>query len=369
MPAMRLASLAPLVSVALAACSSTAPPGTTTCPAGQEMFRGACVDPATRYEPAQRLDSDNVTAFGDALTQLQLPDPPKSGFRIIAPPRTMMPGEEAEYCVSWPFPKFTNRVIYAARLYTTKGLHHSNLIAKPVDPMLGPQPYPQCHPGASDPFAKLPEVIPDVLFANSTQVTGTETLAFPPGKGYTIDPSREIVTDYHLLNTGTEAEVVEVAYDFFTMPASDLVDEVAPFVLQVDDFDIPAHSTGVVGSTCPVFGGNVVEMMPHTHKLATKFTADLLSVKGDQRVIDNGTFDAQSHIQMFEPELDLTNVDNMKFECTFDNTTNQDIHYGIGQNEMCILFGYLYPVRNQFVAHAPYQGMPCQSVEIGLFRP
>jgi hypothetical protein len=61
---------------------------------------------------------------------------------------------------------------------------------------------------------------------------GQETLAFPPGKGFTVDPSREIITDIHLLNTTPDAMVVEVAYDFFTMPVSDLVDEVAPFVLQ-----------------------------------------------------------------------------------------------------------------------------------------
>jgi Copper type II ascorbate-dependent monooxygenase, C-terminal domain len=358
----RLVLLAPL---ALTACSTAAP----ACPSGQEMFQGACVDPDERYEPAQRIDFDNVTQFGGPLTQLKLPDPPKSGFRVIAPPRTMMPGEEVEYCLAWPFPKFTNDVVYTGRLYTTKGLHHSNLISKPVDPTVGPNPYPNCNPGASDPFSRLPQVIPDVLFANSTQVVGEETLAFPPGKGYPVDPSHEIITDIHLLNTTADTEVVEVAYDFFTMPASDLVDEVAPFVLQVDNFDIPPHSTGVVGSSCAVFGGNVVEMMPHTHKLATAFTVDLIDELGtDKRVIDNGAFDSQSHIQMFEPELDLTTTASMAFQCTFANTTNQDVVYGIGQNEMCVLFGYLYPVRNQFVGHAPYQGMPCQSVEVGLFR-
>jgi hypothetical protein len=361
-------ALAPLLLCALPACFEDDPLAETSCTAGLELFQGACVDPAERYEPAQRLDQNNVVAYGDALTQLVLPDPPKSGFRIIAPPRTLAPGEEVEYCLSWPYPSFKNHIIYAARLHTTRGLHHSNLIAKPVDPAVGPNPYPDCHPGASDPFSKLPQVIPDVLFANSTQVVGEETLAFPPGKGFTVDPSREIVTDIHLLNVAPRSQTVEVAYDFFSMPASDLVDAVAPFVLQVDDFDIPPHSTGVVGSTCPVFGGTVVEMMPHTHKLATSFTADLLGVQGDRRVIDNGRFDAQSHIQVFDPGLDLTDVDSMQFACTFDNTTNADVVFGIGQNEMCVLFGYLYPVSNQFVAHAPYQGRPCESVEIGLFR-
>ena len=357
-----LRSLLPL----LTACSPT---GTSACAAGEELFHGACGDPATRYEPAQRLDSDNVTAFGDALTRLQLPEPPRSGFRIIAPPRSMKPGEEVDFCLAWPFPRFQNHVVYAGRLYTTKGLHHSNLISKPVDASVGPNPYPGCHPGASDPFSQLPAVIPEVLFANSTQVSGEETLAFPPGKGYPVDPSRELVTRMHLLNPTAETQLVEVAYDFFTMPAAFLVDEVAPFLLQVDDFDVPPHSTGVVGSTCPVFGGNVVEMMPHTHKLATRFTVDLLDLQGKpNRVIDNGAFDSQSHIQIYQPGIDLSNTASMKFECTFANTTNHNVVYGLGQNEMCILFGYIHPVKNQFIGHSTYQGKPCQAMEIGLFR-
>src|SRR5262245_18030449 len=99
--------LAPLL---LAACSGETPPDKKTCAAGLERFGGACVDPAQRYEPAQRIDQDNVVAFGNPLTQLDLPDPPKSRFRIIAPPRTMKPGEEREYCLSWPFPPFQNHI-------------------------------------------------------------------------------------------------------------------------------------------------------------------------------------------------------------------------------------------------------------------
>ncbi len=345
--------------------------GSLSCPEGQEAFRGACVDPVARYEPEERLDHDNVMAFGDPLTQLQLPDPPKSGFRIIAPPRTMKAGEEEEFCLSWPYPQFQNHIVYGARLYTTSGLHHSNVIAKPIDAKTGPNPYPGCNPGADDPASGLPSIIPDVLFANSTQVVGQETLAFPVGKGYRIDSSREISTSMHLLNTTGDDQIVEVAYDFFTMPDADLVDEVAPFFAQVNDFLIPAHSQGTVGATCDVYGGNIVEMMPHTHKLATAFDVDLLDAAGNaRRVMQNGAFDAQSHIQIYDPALDLDKdpTYKLRFTCQFDNITDQDVTYGIGNNEMCILFGYIYPVKNQFVAYSTYQGQPCESVEIGLFR-
>jgi hypothetical protein len=368
--AMLRVALAPLALVILAGCTENASETSSpvACDPGLERFRGACVDPARRYEPGKSIDQGNVAAYGDPLTELKLPPPPKSGFRIIAPPRIMLPGEEADFCLSWPFPTITNHVIYAGRLYTTPGLHHSNVITKAVDPKLGPNPYPSCHPGASDPFSQVPGVIPDVLFANSTQVTGEETLAFPPGLGFRVDPAREITTNIHFLNTSAEPLRVEVAYDFFTMSDADLTTLVAPFFMQVNDFLIPPHTQGTVGTACDVYGGKVVSLMPHTHNLSQRFTVDLLKEGGEERVLENGPFDAKSHIAIYDPPIDLTAVQQMRFECLFNNTTDHDVVYGIGENEMCILFGYVYPPIDQFVGYADYQGKPCTSIQLGFFQ-
>src|SRR6185295_6735916 len=111
-------------------------------------------------------------------------------------------------------------------------------------------------------------------------------------------------------------------------------------------------------TSCPVFGGKVVEMMPHTHKFATSFTVDFLHEDGKtKRIIDNGAFNAESHITVYDPALDLSTVSQIAYSCTFNNSTDHDIVWGIGENEMCILFGYVYPVRNQFVGYAEKQGM------------
>lgn len=360
-----------IASVALAACADETSPIDQPCPAGTEDFEGRCVDPKTRYEPDERVDQDNVVAFGDALTQLELPEPPRSGFRIVAPPRTLEPGAEIETCISWPFPAIENTLVYSARVYATPGLHHSNVIAKPVDEEAGPNPYPKCNPGADDAFSDVPAVIPDVLFASSTQVTGREDLVFAPGQAFRVDPSREISTSYHLLNTTSEAMTVEVAYDFFTMPEERLVNELAPFVMQVNDFLIPPHATQEVGASCRSFGGNIVSIMPHTHQYSERFFTDVIPPEGqgDARTIyeDQG-FDAESDIQTYDPPLALGDFDELSFGCRFHNTTDHDIEYGLGDNEMCILFGYMFPVEKQVVAYSPFQGEPCKSFQLGLFH-
>jgi len=344
-------------------------PSSLVCDEGLVPFRGACVDPARRYEPDSPLFADNVAAYGDPLEMLDLPPPPKSGFRIVAPPTTLAPGEERSFCLAWPIPDVPRNIVHAGRLYTTPGLHHSNVTAKPIDSELGPNPYPDCLPGASDPFSNIADGVPDVLFANSTQVVGEETLSFPEGMGYVLDTAREITTSIHFLNTTSEPQRVEVAYDFFTMAGGDLVQEVAPFVVQIEDFSVPPHTKEVVGTTCHVFGGEVVSLMPHTHELATAFNVDLVSADGSaRRVYADGAYDLESDIRSYDPPLDLEGVTSIHHECHFDNTRDVEVRYGIGLDEMCILFGYLYPPEKQFAGVVSNDGDPCWSIQLGLFR-
>lgn len=363
-------SLIALVAGALgAACSDSAPDG-GACAAGEVMFQGACSEPMRRYEPAARVDVDNVVAFGDPLTQLSLPEPPKRGFRLVAEPRVVGPGEEIETCISWPFPKgLSSNIVYAGHIYATPGLHHSNVVTKPVDPKVGPQPSPACFPGAYNPFGELPYVVADALFANSTQIIGGETLALPPGVGFRLDVTRDVVANIHFLNTTGEPIVAEVAYDLFTMTEDTLEHEAAPFAMQVNDFLIPPHTKQTIGATCDIFGGSVVSLMPHTHNLLERMTVDLVHKDGsEERVYEKGAFDTASDIRVYDPPIAMKSTDSIRYGCDFNNTTEHDVVYGIGENEMCVLFGYVYPVPMQFVAYSDFQGDPCASYQIGLFH-
>lgn len=366
MRAINLLTIGFLLSILATGCTSSAP---TTCESGLVMYQGTCVDPVRRYEPSTQLDVNNVVAYGDSLTELQLPPPPKSGFRIVAPPRMVGPGKEVDFCLSWPIPDLTHDVVHAARIYTTSGLHHSNVVAKPIVKELGPNPYPDCHPGAADPVTNIGAGIPDVLFANSTQVEGSETIAFATGMGYVLDSTREISTDIHFLNTRPESLRVEVVYDFFTMPRAELKQEVAPFVVNVDEFSVAPHTTEEVSAECTIFGGNIVTIMPHTHDLAQRFTVDLIdSSNKETRIFEDGAFDLESDIRRFEPAMNIDTAERVRHACTFVNTYDFEVHYGIGKNEMCTFFGYIYPPEKQFAGTVSKDGGPCNSIQLGLFR-
>jgi hypothetical protein len=320
-----------------------------------------------RYEPDQRLDENNVSdPAGIPLGQLELPEPPKSGFRLVAPPREVEPGEEIQDCIAWPYPEFTHKNVYAARLYTTSGLHHSNMYGTIPDAQLGPSPYPECNPGADNPFGDLPQAIPDVLFANSTQIEGGEAFVFPPGMAFKVDTTREVASSIHFYNPGAKKIVVELAYDFYTVDDAQVQNELVPFVFDVRGFNIDAHASETLSAECTAYGGNIVALMPHNHQWTQRFTVDLLRAGGEEeRVYDESGFDTESDIRTYDPPLDLAGVSRIRHRCEVDNTTDHAIGYGIGENEMCMLFGFVYPPKAQVAGISLTEGSPCISVNVG----
>jgi hypothetical protein len=367
--------LAIVATLQLAACSASSAPESPPpeqklqCDKGLEAFRGACVDPATRYEPAAPIDSDNVVAYGAVTKTLSLPAPPKSGFRLVMPVRTLKPGEEQYFCAAWAFPKIKNTLVYAARLYTTSGLHHSNVISNPPNPDKGPNPYPKCWGGASNPFGMIGSSIPDVLFANSTQVVGTETLAFPPGMAYRVNPAREIIADVHLLNTAPQAQAIEVVYDFFTMPDSELVSELGPFVADNRAFNVPAMQTATTTTECRTFGGTIATIMPHTHNFATSFQVQ--AIDWDDKpaeIYRKDGYDLASDIRIYDPGFSIEDTKSVRFSCTFANTKTTPLVYGNANQEMCILFGYLYPAKKAFAGYQYEPDAKCASVQVGALK-
>lgn len=352
--------------------SGTAPPG---CAEGQAATNGACVDPLRRYEPKDRVDVDNVVAYGGMPTALELPEPPKSGFRLVVPPRELAPGEEVEDCHAWAYPNIKYRNVYAARIYTTGALHHSNMYGVPLS-SAGASPYPACASGQADLFNQvsnwLAGDITDVLFANSTQIDGGEQITFHPGMAFEITTEgREVATTIHWLNPTGKTVTSETVYDFFTMPDDQVTTPIVPFVFENEDFQIAPHTVGHITTTCDlVEHGNIVSIMPHTHKRATAFTVDLLRSDGSSETIfEDGSFDTSSDITVLDKPIGLEGFSQIRHDCTVNNDLSDTIVWGIRQNEMCTLFGYLYPPSAQLLGFVGSQtGGTCLSLDLGKSR-
>ncbi len=390
--------IAGLLAACTAACGSsdegTEPVPGEGCAANEVLEGGECVLDPYRHEPADQLDTDNVVLGNpdDPLQLIALPAPPKSGFRLVMEPRFADPGDEFEECHSWPIPNLNNTWVYTAELHTSPGLHHANLYALKIDETEGAQPYPKCR-GRADVtiFGQINTIlsgadtsdlfIPNVLFANSTQVLNTERYALPDGYAYEVGGGLEVMTDVHIQNTTPDRLRVEAAWDFYTMPLDLVTHPSGIFVYFWLDFLLPPRGSKTLTTTCNWAGGEVASIMPHTHQWATGFTAEFGSSMMDfgsnngeeynQPAHDGwmetletpysrkGTGLADSDIETYDPAIVTENMNAVRFSCEFDNTTDHDMCFGIGENEMCFLFGYTTPLEAQRTGIILAEGARC----------
>jgi hypothetical protein len=147
--------------------------------------------------------------------------------------------------------------------------------------------------------------------------------------------------------------------------------EIVPFVFENEGFSIAPQTTGDIATTCNITmpPGNIVSIMPHTHKRATSFTVDLLDANGaPTRIFEDGAFDTESDITVFSEPISMDGFTSIRHVCTVQNDLSVPIVWGIGDNEMCTLFGYLFPPEAQQVGFVGAGATDCAAFNIGQYR-
>lgn len=287
---------------------------------------------------------------GGKLPEQSPPPNTVGGFTIDIPETTLAPGEELEPC--WIFPleiEGPSRFVAAARLDTGEGMHHGNITTrKKTGDGIRP-----CGPGEGGIVGgEAGDIINGgaVLFGSSTQLVGSEWHRFPDGMAYRVKDGYEIVARMHYLNVTTKPVTVTPKYQWYTIPEADVVHEIQPFAWVLKGFAIPPKSTHSVSTDCWLYEPmKVVDAMPHMHALGDRFSVGFLGGSRDGELfLDDQGFDEASDIYSFDPAVDLSQGDGVTFGCTWKNTFDKTIVEGVGDNEMCILFGYGYPAENTF---------------------
>ncbi len=299
------------------------------------------------------------------------PMPPANavgGFSIELPAITVQPGQEMQPCFVFPLNiAGPSRLVSAAVLTTVLGMHHGNITTRAITG----DGIRMCDSGSDEEVAIEVAAGGAVLFASSTQVQGTEWLSFPPGMAFSVPDGQEIVARMHYLNASTQPITLSPKYQWFTIAQSDLTQQLAPFAWDYTQFHIPPLSQYTVSGNCPIPRPMfVVETLPHMHALGTRFTLGLAGGPLDGTLVfDDDTYSTrgESDIRIYDPPVDLSQGGQgtgATFSCTWNNTYDQVIQYGVGINEMCILFGYAYPPANTFSAAAA-EGIDCTTLVAG----
>jgi hypothetical protein len=283
----------------------------------------------------------------------QPPPDAVGGFFVELPSQTLMPGEETLPCFVMPLDLMgPSRVVGGATLTVGPGMHHGNVTARKAHAMPGPR---ECFDDERGDARQALDVADGgaVLFGSSTQISGQEWQSFPKGMGYRLHDGLEIVARMHYLNATSQPITVTPRYQWYTIDEAKLTQEIAPFLWDNKDINVPPLGDQTITGKCAFPATmHVVTAMPHMHKLGTSFRAGFLGGKLDgQAWLDSPGYDPEKGVmQQYDPSIDLGQADGAWFSCSWHNTLNEQITYGIGDNEMCILFGYAWPPEAAFTA-------------------
>jgi hypothetical protein len=278
------------------------------------------------------------------------------GFSMVLPEIVLQPGDEWSPCYIAPLEvEGPSRLVGGGKVTVGPGMHHGNITAR-AKTGEGLRPCPD-ESGAVG--GEASDILDGgaVLFGSSTQVEGTEWQSLPDGMGYPIGQDYEIVARMHYLNTTAEPLTIAPVYEWFTIDEAKVIHVLAPFVWMIHSFEIPPLSELTVTGGCKIPGPmNLVNVLPHMHKLGTAFTAEFMGGELDgERFLDSKGYDPENGVILqYDPALDLSLGEGLgvRFACTWQNTFDKVIVEGKGDNEMCMLFGYSYPADSAYSALA-----------------
>lgn len=314
------------------------------------LILAACADSSGPLTPDETSLSMGRPPIGKA------PENAAGGFAIEIPEETLLPGEEREPCYVFPLDvRGPSRLVTAGVVTTQSGMHHGNITSrgKTGDGVR------TCKSGTQEDLALEIANGGTVLFASSTQVRGVEWQRFPDGMAFRVPEQQEIVARMHYVNPSDKPLKIAPRYEWFTIAESDLTQRLAPFAWTYLKFHIPPKSALTVFGDCPLSRPmHMVQALPHMHGLGRRFTISLSGGPRDgQLVLDNDSYGSrgETDIRLYDPAIDLTQGglgSGARFSCSWQNTFDKIIEFGVGDNEMCILFGYAYPPQNSFSAAA-----------------
>jgi hypothetical protein len=183
-----------------------------------------------------------------------------------------------------------------------------------------------------------------------TSQTPVQDVIYPQGIGRSLKSTDNIRLNVHYINTtnGTLTAALHVTVDYVDASAVDtLAAEV--FLNAVGITVPPGVSTQTFTSTMP-YDIKLLGAGGHMHRRGTHFdavtvaSADPTSVR---HVYSTDTWDEPVSAG-FDPPMDLSSGDTIRWSCSYANNTGQTLTFGesAATNEMCIFGGTYYPAPN-----------------------
>lgn len=268
-------------------------------------------------------------------------EPERSSASIIRTLDTLelASGQERTTCFSWTLNNEQPLYAQGVRFANGGAFHHSNWVVVPDTLYTGSDGYWDCDTRGFEEVAAA--LSGTVLFAQSTQARSDEQV-FTDGVVIRIPANSKVVASVHTLNLAPSLRTTEGTLALDLLHPFHVTEILSPITLAYQDLQIPAQSQATFLTECELTGGadvpplTVHYLLPHFHATTTRFVATASLQDDETVVLDRAGVDGQSLGEVFDPPFEMT---KLSFGCQYTNWYDEPLEWGIGINEMCVLFG------------------------------
>ena len=292
-----------------------------------------------------------------------LPVPEQTqGFQAAPEPFEVQPGEEVYYCYRIPLEQVGQISKITGRFGV--GAHHAliSTIEKEYTPGQGP-----CSASDFGWNVGLQEAMRHNLrFITAAQTPYSEDprmeLALEEGMAFEFKPGTTLLLQLHWLNTSTEPQLAQTAFNFHYAP-QEVQTQVNAFFFYHTNFNLPPTQKTEVAARCSFPETNIIAMVSHMHSRGKRFTTHRYQGGLGEQVYEETSWeDPTVRTWPSQAPLRLDAGESLEYRCFFGNPTQAAIGEGDGADEeMCMLVG-LYEGGNGTFWGFPgvsYAGNPC----------
>lgn len=274
------------------------------------------------------VDGGTTTDAGPPGTDAPIPleDQLTTGFG----PQTLAVGEERTVCVVVELDNTTPRVVRAIRASLPVGSHHMIIYRTTEDVR-------------DTPF-------PCFSFSDGDAILGVQQdmteIVYPDEAGLTFTARQHIRLEIHQVNY-TEAPLdITASVTFELYPEGDPARAEVEYLFTGNTaLSLPPHEVTTITSFHAVpDGAHLIAVASHTHSLGTHASIARSTSSSDVGTLLHESTDwAHPPFDQFDPGLVLDADEGLRLECTFENTTERTVNFGLEfADEMCFLGCYYY---------------------------
>jgi hypothetical protein len=255
--------------------------------------------------------------------------------------------EDEDTCQSWTLNNETELWVTAIKQTNGGAYHHANWFFVPDDQFDLPDGPWSC---SDNNFSELTAaILGGYLFALSTQ-SAEETQSIPAGGAIRIPPYSRLIGASHLLNAGDTDITTTMRVEISTIPPDQVAASLAPARIQYHDLTIDPKGRSSFSTTCMIAEtyqdvmGKPWEFvlyyaLSHYHALGVYSQLEIVGGPRDGELIFRHDGYGENFGEPIDPPLDLAaaGATGLRYTCGFENPRNDQVGWGIGDQEMCVL--------------------------------